>query len=192
MFAFFNLVLKEVCVRDHKVCIHKFCNILVNIKAAGQCEYRVEQHQTQCHGHNHQHSAPAVAAQVCQRHKVEFRAVSRLFVFGPVLSERCRIIFRVANGFDCRNRTGNLRGLADADKDSKKGERSGANEDQRIYRNFNPGVCGITRSVHQKRHQGPANEEAHQQADGNTNQGQPERLPVDKTLDLPLCCSQRF
>ncbi len=34
-FAFFKLELEIACGRNHKVCIHKFSDILVNIKAAG-------------------------------------------------------------------------------------------------------------------------------------------------------------
>ena len=68
--------------------------------------------------------------------------MGRFLVLGSALS-KCRcIILRIADGLDCRNRTGNLSGLADADKASKKGESSGTNENQRIYRYFNTDVCG--------------------------------------------------
>ena len=188
VFAFFNLVLKVVHVRNYKVCIQKFCDIFVNIKPVGQSEYCIEQHQAQCHGYNNQYRAFAVSSQVSQGHKVEFCAVGRFFVFSPVLSKRRRTILRIANGLNCRNCSGNLRGLAYTDKNCKKGERGGADKNQRIYCHLNTGVRSITRSVHQERNQRPANKESRQQTDRNTNQRKPKRLPVD----LPLCCAQRF
>ena len=113
-------------------------------------------------------------------------------VFGPALSKRRRIIFGVADSLDCGNGTGDLCGLADADKDCKKGKRGGADKNQWIYCHLNTGVRSITRSVHQEGNQSPANQEARQQTDGNTGQGKPKRLPADKPPDLPFCCAQRF
>ena len=118
--------------------------------------------------------------------------MGRSLVFVSARSKCRRIVFGVADSLDCGNCTGNLRGLTDADKDCKKGERRGANKNQRIYCHLNTGVRGITGSVHQERNQCPANQEARQQTDRNTNQGKPKRLPVNQPLDLPLCYAQRF
>ena len=192
VFAFFNLIPEVVRVRNHKVCIQKFCNILINVKPAGQSEHCIEQHQAQCHGHNDQRRASAVPSQVCQGHKAEFCAVGRFLVFGPALSKRSRVILHIANGLNCRTRTGNLRGPAHADKDCKKRECGRADKNQRIYRHLNTGIRSIARSVHQKRNQRPANKESRQQTDRNAGQGKPKRLPADQPPDLPLCRAQRF
>ena len=85
-----------------------------------------------------------------------------LLVRDLAASECCRVVFRVADGLNGRNRSGDFGRLADADKNGQQGKGGGANEDQRIDRHTNPGVGSIGCAIHQERHQGTPNHKANQ------------------------------